>query len=70
MAKNSPAKRRHKRLRFSPWLKKGACGRGNATYSSILLGKFHEQRSLMGYSPWGLKGSDMTEYAYITKKNR
>ena len=24
-----------------------------ATHSSILAGKFHEQRSLVGYSPWG-----------------
>ena len=26
-----------------------------ATYSSILLGKFHGQRSLVGYSSWGAK---------------
>jgi len=32
-----------------------------ATHSSILLGKFHGQRSLVGYSPWGCKESDMTE---------
>ena len=27
----------------------------------FLLGKFHEQRSLAGYSPWGHKESDTTE---------
>ena len=27
----------------------------------ILPGKFHEQRSLVGYSPWGPKKLDMTE---------
>ena len=27
----------------------------------FLSGKFHGQRSLMGYSPWGHKESDMTE---------
>ena len=27
----------------------------------LLPGKFHGQRSLVGYSPWGLKESDMTE---------
>ena len=27
----------------------------------FLPGKFHGQRSLMGYSPWGHKESDMTE---------
>ena len=31
------------------------------THSSILPGEFHGQRSLVGYSPWGLKESDMTE---------
>ena len=32
-----------------------------ATHSSILPGEFHGQRSLVGYSPWGRKKSDMTE---------
>ena len=27
----------------------------------FLSGKFHGQRSLAGYSPWGSKESDMTE---------
>ena len=27
----------------------------------FLPGKFHRQRSLVGYSPWGHKESDMTE---------
>ena len=27
----------------------------------FLPGEFHGQRSLMGYSPWGPKGLDMTE---------
>ena len=32
-----------------------------ATHSSVLgLGKSHGQRSLVGYSPWGCKESDMT----------
>ena len=29
----------------------------------FLPGESHEQRSLVGYSPWGLKESDMTEVA-------
>ena len=33
-----------------------------ATHSSI-PGKFHVQRSLSGYSPWGHKESDTTEWA-------
>ena len=31
------------------------------THSSILAEKSHGQRSLVGYSPWGHKESDMTE---------
>ena len=32
-----------------------------ATHSSILAWKIHGQRTLVGYSPWGLKESNMTE---------
>ena len=32
--------------------------KGMATRSSILTGKSHGQRSLVGYSPWGHKESD------------
>ena len=32
-----------------------------ATHSSILPGESCGQRSLVGYSPWGHKESDMTE---------
>ena len=32
-----------------------------ATYFSILAWKSHGQRSLVGYSPWRHKESDMTE---------
>ena len=34
--------------------------KGMATHFSILPGELHEQRSLVGYSPWGCKESDMT----------
>ena len=30
----------------------------------FLPGKFHGQRSLVGYSPWGCKESDTTEHAH------
>ena len=36
-----------------------------ATHSSILPGKSHRQRSLVGYSPWGCKESDTTEQLMI-----
>ena len=32
-----------------------------ATHSGFLSGKFHGQRTLAGYSPWGYKESNMTE---------
>ena len=35
--------------------------KGMATYFSILSWRIHGQRSLVGYSPWGHKESDMTE---------
>ena len=34
-----------------------------ATCSSFLTGKFHRQRTLAGYSPWGHKESDATEHS-------
>ena len=37
-----------------------------ATYSSILAGKSHGQRSLVGYSPWSGKESDLTERLNVT----
>ena len=33
-----------------------------ATHSSFLPGKFHGQRNLAGYNPWGHKESDMPEH--------
>ena len=30
--------------------------------------KFHGQRSMAGYNPWGSKESDATEHAHIPKK--
>ena len=35
--------------------------KGMATHSIILPGEFHEQRSLVGYSPQGRKELDTTE---------
>ena len=35
-----------------------------ATYSNILPGESHGQRSLAGYSPWGHKELDMTEHTH------
>ena len=35
------------------------------THSKILAGKSHGWRSLVGYSPWGHKESDMTELLHF-----
>ena len=37
-----------------------------ATHSSTLPGKSHRQRSVVGYSPWGLKELDTTERLHFT----
>ena len=44
-----------------------------ATHSSILAWKFHEWRSLVGYSPWGRKELDMTwvtSLSFFLMKNK
>ena len=35
-----------------------------ATHSRSVPGKFHGQRSLAGYSPWGHEELDMTEHMH------
>ena len=52
--------RRHKKCGFSPWVRKIAWSRKWQPTPVSWLGKFHGQKSLAGYSPWGLKESDMT----------
>ena len=44
-----------------PWVGKIPWRRKWQPIPVFLLGKFHGQRSLAGYSPWGHKESDMTE---------
>ena len=39
-----------------------------ATHSSTVARKIHGQRSLVGYSPWGLKESDTTERLHFMKE--
>ena len=53
--------RRHKRCRFDPWVGKIPWRRKWQPTPAFLPGKFHGQRSLVGYRPWGHKESDMTE---------
>ena len=48
-------------LGFDPWVGKILWKRKWQPPPVLLPGKSHEWRSLVGYSPWGRKESDMTE---------
>ena len=56
--------RRHRRHGFHPWVRKILWSRKWKLIPVFLPGKFHGQRSLLGYSPWGCKELDMTEHTY------
>ena len=49
-----------------PWVGKIPCRRKWQPTPVLLPGKFHGQRSLVSYSPWGLKESDTTEWLHFT----
>ena len=58
--------RRLKRCRLNPWVRKRPWRRKWQPTPVFLLGKSHEQWSLAGYSPRGLRELDTTE---DTRKN-
>ena len=45
---------------FDPWVRKIPWRRKWLPTPVFLPGKSHGQKSLVGYSPWGLEESDMT----------
>ena len=47
-----------------PWVRKIPWRRTWQSTPVFLPGEFHGQRSLVGYSPWGPKESDMTELTH------
>ena len=51
-----------RRLGFDPWVWKIPWRRAWQPTLVLFLGESHGQRSLIGYSPWGLKELDMTEW--------
>ena len=57
--------KRLKRHGFNPWV--GKIPRGRKWQPTLILspGKFHGWRRLVGCSPWGHEGSDMTERLYF-----
>ena len=60
MVKNRPAMQE---TWFSPWVGKIPWSRKWQPTPVFLPGKFHGQKSLAGYSPWGRRESDTTEHA-------
>ena len=54
--------RRRKRCKFNPWVGKIPWSKKWHPTLVFLPRKFHGLRSLMDYSPWGCKKSDMTEH--------
>ena len=55
-----------KRRRFNPWVKKIPWRKERHPTPVFLLGKFHGQRSLVGYSPWDHEESDTTKHTQHT----
>ena len=56
------------RPRFNPWVRKIPWRRKWQCTPVLLPEKFHGGRSLVGYSPWCLKESDMTEQLRFQRK--
>ena len=53
------------RAGFDPWVRKIPWRRKWQPHPVFLPGKSHGWRSLAGYSPWGRKESDMTEWLHF-----
>jgi len=57
---------KYKRPRFNPWVKKIPWGMDTRIPILVFLpGKSHGQKILVGYTPWGCKDSDMTEWLTV-----
>ena len=54
--------KKHKKRRMDPWVGKTLWRRKWQPTPVCLPGKFHGQRSLVGYSPYGCKELDTTEH--------
>ena len=59
--------RRCQRHRFNPWVGKIPWSRKRQPAPVFLLGTFHGQRSLVGYSPWGCRELDTPEHISYRK---
>ena len=67
LVKNPPANesRRHKRCEFDPWIRKMPWRRKQQPTPAFSPEKFHGQRRLVSYIPWGCKKLNLTEHAYM-----
>ena len=54
---------------FDPWVRKILWRRKWQPTPVLLPGKSHGQRSIVGYSPWGHKELDMTEWFHFLTFN-
>ena len=59
-------RRRPKRRKCNPWVRKTPWRRAWQPISVFLPGEFHGQRRLVGYSPWGHKELDITEWLTLS----
>ena len=57
----------HRRPGFDSWIRRIPWSRKWQPTPVFLPGKLHGQRSLVGYSPWGRRESDMTECTPCTQ---
>ena len=56
-------------LGLDSWVRKTPWWREWLPTSLFLPGEFHRKRSLAGYSPWGCKEWDTTEWLTLSKRN-
>ena len=61
MIKNLRSNPEMQKIWFDPWFRKISWRRKWKLTLVFLLGKSHVQMSLVGYSPWDHKGSDITQ---------
>ena len=67
VVKNLSANAGDKKLGFDPWVGMIPWRRAWQLTPVFFPGESHGQRSLVGYSPWGRKQSDMTKATYHTR---
>ena len=56
-----------KEMQFDPWDRKIPWRRAWLPVPVFLPGEFHGQKSPVGYSPWGCKESDTTEWLTLSR---